>query len=367
MKQIHGGNIEEVLNRYNIKQNQIIDFSSNINFLGPPQKVLDKLKNELHDIKRYPEINSERFKYLFADKFGLNKGNYIIGNGAVELIYILVKYLNPDKSLLLAPTFSEYEKALKTVDSKIKYHYLKKENHFNIDIGKLKMDLTEDIDLFFLCNPNNPTGNYILKSELLEILEHNKKKKIFTIIDEAFVDFIEKDISAIEFIDSFDNLFILRSLTKLYALPGLRIGFGVSCKNTIKGMNNYKDPWNVNILAQKAGEVVLNQENYKIKSLKEINTEKIFLYKKLNKLNDLNVYYPNANYLFIDLSNSKFGGTILYKELLKESILIRKLKNYKALDDNYIRLAIKDRKSNIKLLVAMKKIINNSKGDKYEY
>jgi|GEM_PF-2549288 threonine-phosphate decarboxylase len=133
-------------------------------------------------------------------------------------------------------------------------------------------------------------------------------------------------------------------------------------------MNCYKDPWNVNILAQKAGEVLINQDQYKIKSLKELDKEKQYLFEKLKQINNLNVYYPNANYLFIDLSNSKFNGTKLYEELIKDSILIRKLNNYKGLDDNYIRIAIKDRKSNLKLLKVINKIFtNNSKEDKNEY
>jgi threonine-phosphate decarboxylase len=136
----------------------------------------------------------------------------------------------------------------------------------------------------------------------------------------------------------------------------------------IKAMNCYKDPWNVNILAQKAGEVLINQDQYKIKSLKELDKEKQYLFEKLKQINNLNVYYPNANYLFIDLSNSKFNGTKLYEELIKDSILIRKLNNYKGLDDNYIRIAIKDRKSNLKLLKVINKIFtNNSKEDKNEY
>ncbi|MDZ7673269.1 MAG: threonine-phosphate decarboxylase CobD [Halanaerobiales bacterium] len=360
MEQIHGGNIEEVITKYNIKQSEVIDFSSNINFLGPPQKVLDKIKKELKDIDRYPEQNSEKLRCLFSEKFGKKKDNYIIGNGAVELIYILVNYLNPTKSLLLAPTFSEYEKALNTVNSKVEYHYLEKENNFNLDIEKLKKDLTDDIDLFFLCNPNNPTGNYILKNEILDILEHNSKNDVFTVIDEAFVEFIDQDISALELVNRYDDLFVLRSLTKLYGLPGLRLGYGVGSQEIIEAMNCYKDPWNVNILAQKAGEVLINQDQYKIKSLKELDKEKQYLFEKLKQINSLNVYYPNANYLFIDLSSSKFNGTKLYEKLIRDSILIRKLNNYKGLDDNYIRIAIKDRKSNLKLLKVINKIFTNN-------
>lgn len=361
MEQQHGGNIKSAAEKYNLLKENIIDFSANINFVGPPPDVYSRLKKELESITRYPEVDSKTLKKKLAKKYGFEKDNYIIGNGAVELIYILAKILKPKQSLVYAPTFSEYEKALKAVDSQINYHYLKKENKFKLDIEELKTDLTDEIDLFFLCNPNNPTGNFISKENVKQILKHNENHNIFTVIDEAFVDFLGRNISAISLLKKYENLFILRSLTKFFAIPGLRLGFGIGKQRLIDKMNGYKDPWNVNILAQKAGEVILNQDEYIKLTKKAIYKEKLFLYKELKKFINIEVYYPNANYIFIDLKESDFSSTEVYEKLAKEGILIRNCSNYKGLDENYIRIAVKGREDNKKLLDKLKSflIINN--------
>ncbi|MCF8000806.1 MAG: threonine-phosphate decarboxylase CobD [Halanaerobiales bacterium] len=361
MEQKHGGNIENIAEKYNIHKENIIDFSVNINFVGPPPDVYSRLKNELESITRYPEVDSKTLKKKLANKYGFEKDNYIIGNGAVELIYILVKVLKPKQSLVYAPTFSEYEKALRTVYSQINYHYLKRGNKFKLDIEELKADLTDEIDLFFLCNPNNPTGDFISKEEVKQILKHNEKHNIFTIIDEAFVDFLDRNISAISLLKKYDKIFILRSLTKFFAIPGLRLGFGIGKQGIIDKMNGFKDPWNVNILAQKAGEIILNQDEYIKLTKKAIYKEKLFLYQELKKIEKIEVYYPNANYIFIDLKNSGYNSTAVYEKLAKKGILIRNCRNYRGLDDNYIRIAVKSREDNKKLLNRLKSflIINN--------
>jgi len=356
MEQKHGGNIESVAKKYNIHKENIIDFSANINFVGPPPDVYSRLKKELESITRYPEMDSKTLKKKLANKYGFEKDNYIIGNGAVELIYILVKVLKPKQSLVYAPTFSEYEKALSTVNSQINYHYLKRENKFKLDVEELKADLTDEIDLFFLCNPNNPTGNFISKEEVKQILKHNEKHNIFTIIDEAFVDFLDRNITAISLLKEYDKVFILRSLTKFFAIPGLRLGFGIGKQGLIDKMNGFKDPWNVNILAQKAGEIILNQDEYIKLTKKVIYKEKLFLYQELKKIENIEVYYPNANYIFIDLKNSGYNSTAVYEKLAKKGILIRNCFNYRGLDDNFIRIAVKSREDNKKLIDELKKL-----------
>ncbi len=357
MEQKHGGNIESVAEKYNLVIDNIIDFSANINFVGAPPDVYGKLKEELEKITRYPEVDSETLKKKLAKKYGFEKENYIIGNGAVELIYILVELLKPKKSLVYAPTFSEYQKALQTVNSQIHYHYLKKENKFKLQIKELKKELTDEIDLFFLCNPNNPTGNFISKDTVKQILEHNKKHNIFTVIDEAFVDFMGRNISAISLLKKYNNLFILRSLTKFFAIPGLRLGFGIGKPKLIEKMHEYKDPWNVNVLAQKAGEIILNQDEYIKLTKKAIYKEKLFLYNELKRFKNIEIYYPNANYIFIDLDNSEFSSKEVYKKLAQEGILIRNCSNYEGLDENYIRIAVKNRKDNQKLLEKLKSFL----------
>ncbi len=357
MEQAHGGNLKEAAEKFNISESEIIDFSANINFVGPPPDIYSKIRKEIEAITRYPEPDSTSLKKLLAEKYGGKADNYVLGNGAVELIYILTRILDLNKGLVLAPTFSEYEKALKAEEIEVNYHYISTDHSFKLNINRLKKDLTGDIDIFFLCNPNNPTGKFITRDKIKELLLHNKKKDIFTVIDEAFVDFLEQKITSLSFLKDFDKLFILRSLTKFYAVPGLRLGYGIANKEIIKKINKAKDPWNVNSLAQKAGELILEQKRYDKLTKKAIYREKIFLYQELKKFKNLRVYYPNANYIFIDLTDSNYSGSELYNQLAERSILIRNCSNYKGLDDNFIRVAVKSREENKILLKALKSFL----------
>jgi len=361
MNKQHGGDIEGAAKKYNLCREDIIDFSANINFIGPPPQLYQKLQNELKLIEDYPQPNSENLRCRLAQKYGFTADNYILGNGAVELIYLLISVLEPDYSLILAPTFSEYEKALNSKGSDIKYHYLNKSNKFKIDVEKLKKDISQDIDLCILCNPNNPTGNFIDRDTIFNILKYNKKRGIYTIIDEAFVDFMNRDISAVSLLKKYDNLFVLRSLTKIFAIPGLRLGFGIGQKNIINKMYDHKDPWNVNIMAQRAGELLLKQKQY-IKHTKiSVNKEKKFLYNYLKKYKDLDVYYPNANYIFIDISDLNITAQHLCNKLAKRAILIRDCSNYRGLNNNFIRIAVKKREHNLKFLEQLDRIFHNMK------
>lgn len=361
MEQAHGGNLKEAAQKFNISEDEIIDFSANINFVGPPPDIYSRIRKEIEEITRYPEPDSTSLKLLLAEKYGKEPDNFVLGNGAAELIYILIRVLDLKKGLVLAPTFSEYEYALKTEGIAVNHHFLSKDTSFEIDIKRLKKDLTEDIDIFFLCNPNNPTGKFISKDKIRELLVHNKEHGIFTVIDEAFVDFLGQNISSLSFLKNFDDLFILRSLTKFYAVPGLRLGFGIGNKELIIKINKAKDPWNVNILAQKAAEIILGQKQYDKLTKKAIYREKVFLYQKLKKLDNLKVYYPNANYIFIDLTDTNYSGTELYNKLARQAVLIRNCSNYKGLDDNFIRVAVRSREDNKKLLKSFKKVLINHK------
>jgi len=359
MNKQHGGDIEGAVKKYNICREDIIDFSANINFLGPPPQLYQKLQNELNLIENYPQPDSENLRCRLAQNYGFAANNYILGNGAVELIYLLISVLEPNYSLILAPTFSEYEKALNSKGSDIKYHYSNKSNKFRIDVEKLKGDISQDIDLCILCNPNNPTGNFIDRETIFNILQYNKKRDIYTVIDEAFVDFMDRDISAATLVKEYDNLFVLRSLTKFFAIPGLRLGFGIGQKNIINKMHDHKDPWNVNIMAQIAGELLLKQRQYIENTKISVNKEKNFLYNSLKKYKDIDVYYPNANYIFIDISDLNITAPHLCEKLAKRAILIRDCSNYRGLDNNFIRIAVKKREHNLKLLEQLDRFLKN--------
>ncbi|MFO7820280.1 MAG: threonine-phosphate decarboxylase CobD [Halanaerobacter sp.] len=358
MEEDHGGNITAAAQKYDLKPAEIVDFSANINFLGPPQSVIKILQNNLSGIKNYPDPESRALKSALAQQEAGEKENLMIANGAVDLIYLLAKVLEPSRGLVLAPTFSEYRKALESVGSTVEEFQLTREEGFKLQLEKLLPRLDE-VDIFCLCNPNNPTGQFLTRTEVKEIIDYAVRHDTYILVDEAFVDFLTEEITVIDLVAEYNNLFVLRSLTKFFAIPGLRLGYGAANKELINKLATSHDPWNVNYLAQLAGEAALQDQDYIKETKQAIAQEKEFLYQQLNNYAQLEVYYPEANYIFIDLTASDWTAAKLEKKLAQKSILIRNCDTYSGLDSNFIRLAVKSREHNLFLLDELQNLLNN--------
>ncbi|MCK8826485.1 threonine-phosphate decarboxylase CobD [Natroniella acetigena] len=353
----HGGNLNQAVKEYGLQQEDIIDFSANINFLGPPSRVMEAIKGNLDQIVNYPDPNYTELKDGLAEQLGVKQEEIIIGNGAVELIYLLAKVLQPRRALVLAPTFSEYGAAAKSVGAKVEEFELSRDDQFEIDVERLIARLAE-VDLFFLCNPNNPTGALITRSEIVEIIEAGQEHDTFIMVDEAFVDFLEEEVTVIDLVDQYDNLFVLRSLTKFFAIPGLRLGYGVSNSNLLEDLERGKDPWNCNFFAQLAGQIAIKEQKY-IETTKEVvRREKEFLYRNLKEVAGWKVYYPTANYILIDLSLLSITASELEVRLAQRGILIRNCNTYTGLGENFIRVAVRDREDNLELLANLEELFN---------
>ncbi len=349
MQQEHGGNIRAAAQKYDLDPAEIIDFSANINFLGPPESVLEVIKKNLAGIENYPDPDSTRLKSILAEQTGQRVDNLIVGNGAVELIYLVAKVLQPEDALVLAPTFSEYRSALESSGAVVEEFVLAREEKFELNLAELLPSLAE-VDLFCLCNPNNPTAKFLSRCQVKEIIDYAQQHDTYLLIDEAFVDFLEADITVIDLITEYDNLFVLRSLTKFFAIPGLRLGYGAANDELIQQLKASHDPWNVNYLAQLAGQVGLQDKEYIVRSQAAIAREREFLYQKLSEWVQLEVYYPTANYIFVDVTASNFTATSLVEELAQYGILIRNCNTYSNLGEDFVRIAVKSRTDNLQLL-----------------
>ncbi|MBM7557109.1 threonine-phosphate decarboxylase CobD [Halanaerobacter jeridensis] len=356
MEQDHGGNITAAAEKYNLNPDEIIDFSANINFLGPPESVLEVLQNNLSAIKNYPDPDCSALKSVLAQQEQLQEENLMIANGAVELIYLVAKVLNPNRTLVLAPTFSEYRKALESMGADVEEFQLTRQNDFKINVEKLLPRLDE-VDIFCLCNPNNPTGQFLAREEVMEIIKYAARCDTYILVDEAFVDFLDSEVTVIDLVTEYNNLFVLRSLTKFFAIPGLRLGYGAANQELISKLAASHDPWNVNYFAQLAGEVALKDKKYIDQTKKAIVQEKDFLYQQLNNYSQLKVYYPEINYIFVDLTASEWTASRLEEELGQEGILIRNCNTYSGLGEEFIRLAVKSREENLVLINKLKKLI----------
>ena len=364
MEHQHGGKLIEAARENNLNPDQIIDFSANINFLGPPALILEAIKSNVKKIENYPEINSKTLKKLIAEKHRLNADQVTVANGAAEMIYQLNKVLQPKQVMVIDPTFSEYQLAAESAGAEIKHFQLSQSANFIPDLENLKAELNRNLDLLFICNPNNPTAHLLKADELETVIQKAAENAITVVVDEAFIDFLTEpdQYSTINLLDCYDNLVILKSMTKLFAIPGLRLGYALTNKSLSLELESKRDPWSVNYFSQLAGEIIFSDKkeivDYIKLSRQKIAVERKFLYQKLKEFENLKVYRPTSNYIFIDISETDYSSAELKQELASSAILIRNCDSYHGLQDDFIRVAVKARKENEILIEKIRSILD---------
>ncbi len=341
---------------YGKNHQEIMDFSVNINPLGVPEALIEELKKELEGMVRYPEIDGVSGKEALAKHLDLKSENLILGNGATELIYLFARTLSPEKVLIVKPTFTEYDKAFKLAGSSIYDYYTKDENNFNIQIEELVSKIEEiKPNVLVLCNPNNPTGVFTESKELITILEKLKEVNACLFIDESFIDFTDK-ASCISLIEKY-SIFILRSMTKIFAVPGLRLGYCIGREDIISKLNQMKEPWTINSLAIKSVPILLEDSQYLKKTQQWFSEEKQFLYNMLKNIPNIRVIKSETNFFLIKLL--RYNSDSLNEYLLTKKIFVRNCNSFQGLSDKYIRIAVRTREENIKIVSEIQKYMEN--------
>jgi len=350
----HGADIYTTANKLGIDENSIIDFSSNINPLGIPPSIKEAYHNSLEACTKYPDQHYRKLIGGISKKEEVSKDYIFPSNGASEAIFRIVQTINPKKALLTAPTFGEYEEALNSFNSNINYYNLKEDRNFEIFEDFLDY-INEETDIVFLCNPNNPTGILVNRNLLEKILNKCHKNNTYFVLDESFIDFLSnsENYSLVDKINSHKNLIILKSFTKIFAIPGIRLGYCMSSdENLIFNLKKNGPPWNISTTAERCGLASLNETIYIENTIKYINTQRKYLTKELKKLG-LKVYPSKGNYILFKLEK-KFN---LKDSLEKDRILIRSCYNYKGLDNSYYRIAVKKDAENKFLVSKLKEIL----------
>jgi threonine-phosphate decarboxylase len=362
MEGFHGGNIYRAAELLGLDEDEIVDFSASINPLGIPKTVLARIKDALRYIHNYPDPDSKQLTLALGGHFAIDPQSVICGNGSTELIGLVIRALRPERILIPAPTFSEYERAAGSRRKIIPYALNARDNfavHPDTFITAMagdsnsrsyKMALTTSVDVAFLCNPNNPTGGILRKSDMLKIADAAKDLKCYLVVDEAFIDFSPED-SLINEVEDNPYLIVLRSMTKFYALSGLRIGYGVFPLTLIDTIKEHKEPWTVNTLAQVAGLAALKDETYKEDTFKIIRNEKKTLEDGFRLLKI--PYLPAAaNFYLIQLDKARE----VIDALEGRGILIRDCSNFRGLGGSYARVAVKSNRDNMRLLKELAQI-----------
>ena len=354
----HGGecNLEEASLGANYPRKFCLDFSVNTNPLGMPENVKSAIKNSIDLCEKYPDQNCIRLKNKIAEWKFLNPEQIICGNGASELISLAVNAINPRNALIIAPTFSGYERALKICDCRVHYHFLKEEQNFDLDETVFDTIKRAAPDMIFVCNPNNPTGRMINPVLFEKLLCECEENGIFLFADECFIDFTERaSETALRFVENSSHLIVLNAFTKIFAMAGLRLGYLVSSNlGLIQKINSLRPEWNVSEIAQIAGEAALKEKDYIQKTRNLIQNERLFLNEKLKALG-FKVFNSEANFIFFENQSDKAPN--FYQSLKEKGILIRNCDNFIGLKGKFFRIAIKKHEENEKLTETLREIL----------
>jgi len=351
----HGGQLCAAAREFGLPKNKFLDFSANVNPLGLPAPVKKALKRELATVVHYPDPQCQELIEKLAAYHRVDPETLLVGNGAAELIYLLAQGIASGKTLIPVPTFCEYERAVTNFGGQVSRFYMEEKWHLNLT--QLTERLTE-VSAVFLCQPNNPTGHLIPRDSLLSFARQCEQLRIFLIVDEAFIDFLETAelLSLINVINQFKNLVVLRSFTKIYAFPGLRLGYLVANPSIIKRLRSLQPPWSINSLAQKAGVVALDCTDYVQRTRNLIKQERTFLINKLEKINGITPFPSEVNFILCKLDSTLIDAIALRKFLGQRGILIRECSSFHGLDEHFFRIAVRTHKENKILLNALERL-----------
>lgn len=352
---VHGGNTEEIARQYKLNSNEIIDFSANINPVGLNENVKAAMINAIDKVVKYPDITYFNLNNSIGEFEKVDISNIMLGNGAAEVIFNIVRALKPRKALLPAPTFSEYEEAIISVDGEIEYYKLNEYNNFKLDNGFIER-IKDDIDIIFICNPNNPTGVLTTQEFIREVLKKALTTDTVVVVDESFIDFVKQSEIYLSnnLLMDYKNLIIVKSLTKFFAIPGARIGYGLCSNNEIiNEISKVTVPWSVNVMASDGIIQGLKEKDYIEKSIEYVKSEKEYLYSALKEIKSLKVFEPSVNFIMFKL----LIDVDLKNELIKRKILIRSCDNYIGLSSSFYRIAVRTRKENNKIISEIKNIL----------
>ena len=367
MSKIHGGNIFQFAHEQRIEPYEVVDFSANINPLGPSQRGLDALNAQLRYISHYPDATNDDVLNAIADTYGMDKHQIIVGNGAAELLYAICRLPGYTGAFVPAPGFSEYKEALEASKIPVRdifYRPREDDNgkpYFEVPYLALETFAAElkgqdGRIIVFLGNPNNPDGTLLDKDHIRTVASMLKDANSLLVIDESFIDFVGNDPlqdnehSMRSLVNEFDNIIVVHSFTKFYAVPGLRIGAAFTNETLITQLQQYIPSWSVNTLAQAYTKAALNDVDYIKRTKQELNDERAFMYNALDAIEGITVYPPSANFILFQVNQEGITANYINEELKKYNMIVRNCDSYVGLTNHWVRIAIKDHDTNIKLV-----------------
>lgn len=350
---VHGADINSAAELYGLEADKIIDFSSNINpFIVDS---MDKIVAAgVGSLQKYPDIKYRRLRKNIADYLGVDDSQVIPGNGATEIIYLLMRNLS-GRLAIINPTFSEYRKGAEIAGLSVVDFVMDWKKDFELDLDEIYRR-KDEFDSIFICNPNNPDGSV---REIKKLLEFAEKEGKLLIVDETFIEFVdsEKERSLVNMVEKSKNLFIIRAVTKFFGIPGIRLGYGISSnRELLQKMYDEKEPWTINSFADSASDFIFKEEEYIRKSKEYFSKERVCMINEINKIDGIKAFNSDANFILVRFENRNVLD--VKENLLKRAgLLIRDASNFIGLDSSFARVAIKNHEQNTVLVDALRSVL----------
>ena len=342
----HGGNIYEMARQLGCAPSELSDMSNNINPLGPPPGVMNFLKDNIEAATRLPEVDNKELIKYFAEGFAIDPDCILAGNGTTQFIYMIPRVLETKRALILAPTYADYADACAMQNVGPVFFMTEESDNFQPDISKLSNTINGS-DTVFICNPNNPTGFLIPRKELQGLCRSHPGKTF--IVDESYLPFVNDGEKETMINSGLANVIVLISISKIFTIPGLRIGFVVAGAETIKKFRQYLLPWAVNSLAQAAVQYLVSEEAGAAMFIKKtrlfFESQKKAFYEKFEHAPEIKLLPSATPFILIKLPDFISSGDVCAR-LARDKILVRDCSNFHGLSNRFIRISLKTRQEN---------------------
>lgn len=344
----HGGDVYHLARTLGLELADLLDFSANINPLGFPPGIAGAIQQALPEIVHYPDRRCLELRRDLAAYHRLSPDQILMGNGSTELIYLVARVLAPRQAVIVAPAFSEYEHALRVAQVPVAFQITSEARNFTLE---QPLD-PKGADLVFLANPASPSGVLLAPELLLEVAAALDAAGVYLLLDEAFIDFVE-EASVKTHLARFPHLLILRSFTKFFGIPGMRLGCLLAAPDLIARLAAVQEPWSVSTLAQAMGRVCLQDLDYMARSRVLVSQERDYLLSGLKSLPGLRPFPSTVNYLLVKITRPDWTAARLQKAMLARKVVIRDASNFRGLDERFFRIAVRRREENQQLLEAL--------------
>ena len=335
---VPGKSQDEIAQEFGLKKEDIIKLGSNENPWGPSPKAVEAVSKELSNINRYPESQLNELIGLVADYSGVNDSQIIIGgDGADEIIDVLAKtFIEPDDEFIVPlPSYMYYEYLLMQYGAHPVYAKWDLDKNI-LDVNSVFESITSKTKMIFLCTPNNPTGTLIDREDIIKIADENPD--ILIVIDEAYFEYSE--ITNKDLINEYDNIFIIRTMSKVLGLAGMRIGYGLACEEIIEYMHRIKPVFSLTRLSYVAAVNTFKDKDYIEKSIADGIESRDYLIEELSKIDSLNVFPSKSNFILIDIRDTSYTAHEIAREFMKRGVIVRDCTSFKGLDEYWIRISI---------------------------